>query len=281
LYHFFVGSAVFLGLRYFWPHKCKHEIGGSVILDHPPNFSHHDHIPYALDHSYADASSYADITSYDTSSYEPYSSYVPPTSEAGPSPSSGRSLKKDRKVRSVQTEARQKHRPEEQIADFMFVILGVDSNACRRRFICEMEFRSRENPLTSMAFRIIGRGFFSKYTNNQNAEGPANNFAECALVNPDCVFIEQDIDDEQTTEEQDVEVVSADESNAEAEPEQVTEKINALYDKENEIEKAEKMSNFETANTNNLKAEMRLNSFRDRGDRKFKTIFDHIMQPRN
>lgn len=77
----------------------------------------------------------------------------------------------------------------------MFDFLGLDSMACRRRFICEMEFRSHVNPLSSMVFRILGRGFFEKYLNARNKLGRALSFADCAVVNPECKFIEQNYSD--------------------------------------------------------------------------------------
>lgn len=84
----------------------------------------------------------------------------------------------------------------------MFAFLGLDSMACRRRFVCEMEFRAKLNPMTSMAFRIVGRGFFEKYTNARNPQSRATNFGECAEVNPECIFVENGEGEAQQAEEQ-------------------------------------------------------------------------------
>lgn len=60
-----------------------------------------------------------------------------------------------------------------------------------------MEFRSNRDPLTAMAFRIVGRGMFGPYLNG-NQEGPkATSFQECAKVNHECTVIEEDEDDQQ------------------------------------------------------------------------------------
>ncbi|ALC41538.1 CG12920 [Drosophila busckii] len=211
---FFVGSAIYLGLRYFWPHaKCNQEI----ILDHPQ----HDHIPYSLDpHIHEHEHEHYDSPgSFDTSgsSFDPYSGYssyassdiVSDVSSTGPGTGPPNTLRRGK--RSVEneeevdeatvdevelvdeeiTESVARQQPaEEQIADFLFAFLGLDSKACRRRFVCEMEFRSKLNPLSSMAFRIVGRGFFEKYTNANNPNGRATNFFECATANPECVFVE-------------------------------------------------------------------------------------------
>ncbi|XP_073827886.1 uncharacterized protein [Musca autumnalis] len=224
---FFVGSAVYLGLRYFWPHKCQPEI----ILDHPPpsfHDHHHDHIPYSSDHSDIISSSWGP-SSPDTS-YEPYSAYAgsyggggsSDTAPVGPAEtssaeSSPQSYRYKREVvETVEEEEEEEEEEksegesrqmspslnEEKIGNFMFMFLGLDSTACRRRFICEMEYRSKANPLTAMAFRVIGRSFFGKYTNDHNEMGRANTFEECAAVNSECVFIENEEQNETNNEEE-------------------------------------------------------------------------------
>ncbi|KAH8291184.1 hypothetical protein KR054_009608 [Drosophila jambulina] len=248
---FFVGSAIYLGLRYFWPHaRCNQEI----ILDHPPSsYSHHDHIPYSLDHDHSEHYESAGPTSFDSSSsFEPYSGYSSYAgsdivsdihsdyhgeSVSGPSAPTGPSDTRRRGRRSIEedqedqeeaeneqveivdeeiTESVARQMPaEEQIADFMFAFLGLDSMACRRRFVCEMEFRSKLNPMTSMAFRIVGRGFFEKYTNARNPQSRATNFGECAEVNPECIFVENGEGEAQQEEqvEQQTEATAEDSQN--------------------------------------------------------------------
>lgn len=134
----------------------------------------------------------------------------------------------------------------------MFAFLGLDSKACRRRFVCEMEFRSKLNPLTSMAFRIVGRGFFEKYTNSRNPQSRATNFLECAAVNPDCVFVENT----------DPEITPATEQDESTETSASTNQENTA-EAENEI---------------NLQAERRLTQLKKRrGDRMLSSIAEHIL----
>ncbi|XP_037812507.1 uncharacterized protein LOC119604117 isoform X1 [Lucilia sericata] len=317
---FFVGSAIYLGLRYLWPHKCG--VGsiykeGSIVLDHPPyisrSFAHHDHIPYSLDHDhdhYHDHHHIGSSSSFSSSgptSFEPYSAYSsnafsaesdgPP--EGFPSdgplegfpadgplegfPSDGPTFRSKRSVEKksdVKTEvketlkslARQMVISEEQIGEFMFGFLGLDTSACRRRFICEMEFKSRGNPLTSMGFRIIGRSFFAKYTNDQNPNGKANNFGECAVVNSECVFIENNEEFEPEPEP-----VKEQDHNEEDHTETAEEQLET-NNSENEVttedNSLESNDIIEKENEKNLKAELRRNSYRRRlrGDRYLKLL---------
>ncbi|KAH8397295.1 hypothetical protein KR215_011926 [Drosophila sulfurigaster] len=290
---FFVGSAIYLGLRYFWPHaRCNQE----VILDHPPPSFSHDHIPYSLDHHEHE---HYDSPSYDSSpSFEPYSGYSSyssnsdivsdyssdPSSSAptGPSGPTGPSSTRRRGRRSIDhdvvdtmeeeveqeeqveivdeeiSESVARQQPaEEQIADFMFAFLGLDSKACRRRFVCEMEFRSKLNPLSSMAFRIVGRGFFEKYTNSANPTARATNFHECAAVNPECVFVENT----------DPEVESVEQPASEATPDAET------------AENAQEAENTsEEQNEINLQAERRHAKLKQRrGERMLSSVAEHIL----
>ncbi|XP_075155579.1 uncharacterized protein LOC142228937 [Haematobia irritans] len=270
---FFVGSAVYLGLRYIWPHKCQPE----VILDHPPpSFSHHDHIPYASDHSEIVSSSWG--SSGPSSSFEPYSAYsgsygggdiIPETtSHESHSYRKKREATLNHEEKSTKESEGRQMAPinEEQIGNFMFMFLGLDSKACRRRFICEMEFRSKYNPLTSMAFRVLSRSFFSKYTNDNNDMGKAHSYRECAAVNSECVFIEN----EEGNDQDPTEISQATESNQES----------SSIDEENvDLTTTEEANNSllsnnleERANSHNLEAERRRNSYwrHMRGDRKLK-----------
>lgn len=84
----------------------------------------------------------------------------------------------------------------------MFNFLGVNSKGCRRRFLCEMEFRSNRDPLTAMAFRIVGRGMFGPYLNSNKDGAKATSFQECAAVNPDCTVIEEEDEEEAPQKEE-------------------------------------------------------------------------------
>lgn len=65
-----------------------------------------------------------------------------------------------------------------------------------------MEFRSNRDPLTAMAFRIVGRGMFGPYLNGNRGGPKANSFQECATVNSDCTVIEEDIEGEEVENEE-------------------------------------------------------------------------------
>ncbi|KAH8372255.1 hypothetical protein KR093_010774 [Drosophila rubida] len=293
---FFVGSAIYLGFRYLWPqHRCHQEV---ILDHPPPSFSHdhipyslehhseHEHYdspsydsspsfePYS---GYSSYSSNSDIVSSDYPSDPSSSSPTGPSGPTGPSSTRRRGkrsvdhdvvdtmdeeVQQEEQVEIVDEEisdsvARQQP-AEEQIADFMFAFLGLDSKACRRRFVCEMEFRSKLNPLSSMAFRIVGRGFFEKYTNSNNPQARATNFLECAAVNPECVFVE----------------------NAEPEVESVEQQTNeASADVETaENTQVEPENTAEAQNEINLQAERRHAKLKQRrGDRMLSSIAEHIL----
>lgn len=42
------------------------------------------------------------------------------------------------------------------LGELAFRFLGVDTEGCRRRFVCELDFRAQSNPITSLAFSFIG-----------------------------------------------------------------------------------------------------------------------------
>lgn len=42
------------------------------------------------------------------------------------------------------------------VSDLIFRFLGVDTMDCRMRFVCELEYRTRSNPLMGYAFEYIG-----------------------------------------------------------------------------------------------------------------------------
>ncbi|BFG05916.1 uncharacterized protein DMAD_04535 [Drosophila madeirensis] len=300
---FFVGSAIYLGLRYFWPHaKCNQEI----ILDHPPpSYSHHDHIPYSLDHDHSDH--YDAPTSFDSSSgpsFEPYSGYSSYAgsdivsdvqgdyhSDAPTAPSDvhrrGRRSADEQPEIEIEDDEQEQERveivdeeisesvarqmpAEEQIADFMFAFLGLDSKACRRRFVCEMEFRSKLNPLTSMAFRIVGRGFFEKYTNSRNPQARANRFSECAAVNPECIFVENG----ETTEAEGQQEEEGEQAAQEEEGQQAAQEEEG----QQAAQEDEQASSLDSQNEINLQTERRNEKLRNRrGDRMLSPVAEHIL----
>uniref|UniRef100_A0A1I8P5B5 Uncharacterized protein n=1 Tax=Stomoxys calcitrans TaxID=35570 RepID=A0A1I8P5B5_STOCA len=275
---FFVGSAIYLGLRYLWPHqKCQPEI----ILDHPPHsYSHHDHIPYSSDHSEIISSPWSS-SGPSSPSFEPYSAYSgsfgsPDIITDTTSPESHtfrikRNVDNDEEETGEETNEESRQMApinEEKIGNFMFMFLGLDSKACRRRFICEMEFRSKRNPLTAMAFRVIGRSFFAKYTNENNEMGRAHNYHECAAVNSECVFIENEGSEESQANEPTEEVTQSNEAEAETNYSEDNLSVNSPTEDSNSVES----NNIEERqNYRNLLAERRnAHWLHMRGDRKLK-----------
>lgn len=93
----------------------------------------------------------------------------------------------------------------------MFNFLGVNSKGCRRRFLCEMEFKFSRDPLTAMAFRIVGRGMFGPYLNANREGQKATSFHECAIVNSDCTVIEEQEGEEEELPQKEEEVQEAEE----------------------------------------------------------------------
>ncbi|XP_061387193.1 uncharacterized protein LOC133322165 [Musca vetustissima] len=260
---FFVGSAVYLGLRYLWPHKCQPEI----ILDHPPPF---------ISSSWGGSSPGA--------SFDPYSAYAGSYGSSDVSPPEAPSADvpsyriKREVIENVEQEESRQMGPainEEKIGNFMFMFLGLDSMACRRRFICEMEFRSKTNPLTAMAFRVVGRSFFAKYTNDRNEMGQANSFEECAAVNSECVFIENDNNNQEQEEQTHEEESSLNNTAAESESNNNDLNSDALPTEEDADNNSIENNNIEErANYQNLMAERRHSYWRHRsvrggGDRQF------------
>lgn len=69
------------------------------------------------------------------------------------------------------------------MGELAFSFLGVRTDGCRRRFICELDFRARTNPVTRLAFSFISRGFFERY---RNVGVKPHRFLDCARMFNDC-----------------------------------------------------------------------------------------------
>ncbi|XP_067633040.1 uncharacterized protein [Eurosta solidaginis] len=273
---FFVGSAVFVALRYGWPSKCTaglvHDTP-TIVYDHPPQTFAHDHVPYSFDHSPNFDHSFGS-----SSSIDPYSAYaglysddITATEEFAPSGPSTHRIKRQSLRQTKNSPSAQQGlqnvvpiKTEERIADLMFEFLGLDSFACRRRFICEMEFRARLNSLSSMAFRIVGRIFFEKYTNARNEFGQAHSFAECAAVNSDCVFIEHNI----------VEEIQTDSVEANDNENEIHNSLKENHNSSNEVH-----TNLEQLKEADLPAERRKNRSFERTDFSYKSVAALILEP--
>lgn len=42
------------------------------------------------------------------------------------------------------------------IGELAFRFLGVNTDGCRKRFVCELDIRAQTNPITRLAFSFIG-----------------------------------------------------------------------------------------------------------------------------
>lgn len=192
-----MGTAIVWGFKWYkGGNSCPDIIHESPLItyDHGPAWSH-DHIPYSLHHNPLEDEYHehihnlhgheqftsSDIISDSLPKNGPYSAYsdVPATAPV---------------INAADHDSRHKRQlvTEEQVSDTVFAFLGITNDGCRRRFICEMEFRSKINPFIRIAFGIVGRGLFSKYVNKNNINGRASSFRQCADVNPECVFIEEE-----------------------------------------------------------------------------------------
>ncbi|XP_055319807.1 uncharacterized protein LOC129577201 [Sitodiplosis mosellana] len=72
------------------------------------------------------------------------------------------------------------------IGELAFRFLGVDTDGCRKRFVCELDFRAQTNPITRLAFSFIGRNFFERYRVLDENVAKPQKFSECAKVFNDC-----------------------------------------------------------------------------------------------
>ncbi|XP_055844249.1 uncharacterized protein LOC129910761 [Episyrphus balteatus] len=205
---FIVGTAIVWGFKWYKGGHCGHDIiheSPIISYDHGPAWSSgpHDHIPYSLghnpfehDHGHSlhehEHFTSSDIVSDSLPDNGPYSSYAGAYSDVPPTAPTSDGTVHARHKRQLDTE--------QQVSDIVFAFLGITNDGCRRRFICEMEFRSKANPFTRIAFGIVGRGLFSKYVNRRNVNGRAGSFRQCADVNPDCVLMEENIHDDEENE---------------------------------------------------------------------------------
>ncbi|XP_055380191.1 uncharacterized protein LOC129611213 [Condylostylus longicornis] len=184
---FIVGTAIVWGARYIFANKsCPKEIiheGPVIPFSHGPLWSSHDHIPYSP--SFSPSYSFDHHHDHGIESF-PSSSFL----DTSPSSISGTEhFASDKKWKRQSRESRQLE-SEEQISTIFFTFLGVDSDACRRRFVCEWEFKSKRTPITNLVFRVFGRGIFTKYLKNSNE---IRTFDDCGRVHNECRFIEQHI----------------------------------------------------------------------------------------
>ncbi|KAL9701769.1 hypothetical protein quinque_005210 [Culex quinquefasciatus] len=70
------------------------------------------------------------------------------------------------------------------ITDFAFSFLGVHSQDCRKRFVCEVDVRARADPMLQMAMQLFGGDIFRKYRGENDKV--AKDFGECAKIYSKC-----------------------------------------------------------------------------------------------
>lgn len=111
----------------------------------PPNHHHSDESSYG-----PPPSGYSDLIS---SGYTPGGTSPPAATQADSSKSSPTAGPYRRQKRQINMQ----HLGLETInwAEIAFQFLGVDTEGCRRRFTCELEFKAQGNPITKMAYSMI------------------------------------------------------------------------------------------------------------------------------
>ncbi|XP_055623707.1 uncharacterized protein LOC129767112 [Toxorhynchites rutilus septentrionalis] len=70
------------------------------------------------------------------------------------------------------------------VTDLGFSFLGVHSRDCRKRFVCEVDVRTRRDPLMKMAMNMFGVDIFRRYRAVGDLTGET--FAECAKIYDKC-----------------------------------------------------------------------------------------------
>lgn len=168
---------------------------------HPSSFDHdHDH-DHQHDHEAAP-------DSYGAGS-EPGvvgSSGGPPTGGI-PSAQAGAAADKAQQTRRIYNQMRQLGNPmfdNINWAEIAFQFLGVDSDGCRRRFTCELDFRVKGSPFTRFVFSMVSPKFFNKYRDlSKDADKPTS-FSDCARIHRECKeaakYDQPDEDVEEVTE---------------------------------------------------------------------------------
>ncbi|XP_037051011.1 uncharacterized protein LOC119084964 isoform X2 [Bradysia coprophila] len=73
-------------------------------------------------------------------------------------------------------------------SDMAFQLLGLDSDDCRRRFTCELDFRVKQIPFSSYMFEADGPAFLDKYRETENDVNKATTFSDCALFYGECKY---------------------------------------------------------------------------------------------
>ncbi|KAG5681781.1 hypothetical protein PVAND_011189 [Polypedilum vanderplanki] len=100
----------------------------------------------------------------------PSNTYLPPSSRRRRVSGNARSDSSSESISSMFT-------------DLMFRFLGVNTDSCKRRFVCELEFR---NPFVGYAMNYIGNDLFSEFRMEKNSPESPKKFSDCAKLYADC-----------------------------------------------------------------------------------------------
>ncbi|XP_055610410.1 uncharacterized protein LOC129757272 [Uranotaenia lowii] len=190
-----VALGIFLVGIYFFGHKiwpggfCGH----SGVFDSIPPFASDDYTPYhASGPEYI--SSYPGPPEHWSASYPGASSSSYSTGPGAPSIAASASAmaaagSKRRGRRDVGRQEDQELLENEmywtdQLTELGFRFLGVDTRACRKRFVCEFDFHSRQNPILLFVTRAMGRDIFHNYRDASDEK--ARSYRDCGRIYAEC-----------------------------------------------------------------------------------------------
>lgn len=93
------------------------------------------------------------------------------------------------------------------MGELAFQFLGVRTVGCKKRFVCEFDFRARANPITRMMYSLVGRNFFQQYRQLEENVSKPETFEDCAKIFDECEDAEkynqtEDEDDEEDEEKE-------------------------------------------------------------------------------
>lgn len=165
-----IGFAIFYGIKSFaasklWSAPCP-DIGPlyheTPYANIPIEHSGYDH-GHSSDIVYSSypgppQESYHSPSSYGTSGYSS-DSISPGYSHDSISPDLSHDahsevISADEHYRRVSKQKRSVTDEHKEWVEIGFLFLGVRSNDCRKRFICEMDFKTRRNPVSAMMFKF-------------------------------------------------------------------------------------------------------------------------------
>lgn len=86
-------------------------------------------------------------------------------------------------------------------AEIAFQFLGVDSDGCRRRFTCELDFRVKGSPFTRFVFSMVSPKYFNKYRDLSKDAVKPTSFSDCARMHRECKEAEKYDQPEEDIEE--------------------------------------------------------------------------------